>query len=456
MSNGQEDVSSQPLVIVRRRRNTEEAHHGGVWKIAYADFMTAMMAFFLVMWLINAADKKTIVQVANYFNPIRLTDRFAAPKGLNDLSEIEPKQSDRKAEHGRIKQIQEKDKPESQKESKQNVGDAMDEAAQKKSAAAGGKSEDAQKEEALFDNPGQLLDTLAEQAKASQSLTAASPADGNVSDPFDRINRRAGRSKETQQPATQPAPSPRAAPGKAQERLQPESKTGTDKNANPLPHTIAGNDQKQSGLTVASKDGKQIQSVAPVAPEPAPAVPKTDKAMTNPGSAETPPNAAKIDNIEKRPDSQVEATKLATDISSAISQVSKQLPKVEVKATSEGLLVSLLDDAKFGMFEVGSAKPRPELVLMMGKISNILKSQTGNIVVRGHTDSRAYRSANYDNWRLSSARAQMAYYMLVRGGIPASRFVAIEGRADRDPKVPSDTEAAENRRIDILIKADKQ
>ncbi|HVJ77078.1 MAG TPA: flagellar motor protein MotB, partial [Hyphomicrobium sp.] len=48
MSNGQEDVSSQPLVIVRRRRNTEEGHHGGVWKIAYADFMTAMMAFFLV------------------------------------------------------------------------------------------------------------------------------------------------------------------------------------------------------------------------------------------------------------------------------------------------------------------------------------------------------------------------------------------------------------------------
>jgi len=55
MSGQQEDVASHPLVIVRRRRNTDEAHHGGVWKIAYADFMTAMMAFFLVMWLINAA-----------------------------------------------------------------------------------------------------------------------------------------------------------------------------------------------------------------------------------------------------------------------------------------------------------------------------------------------------------------------------------------------------------------
>ena len=53
----------------------EGGHHGGVWKIAYADFMTAMMAFFLVMWLINSTDKKMLTQVATYFNPMRLTDR---------------------------------------------------------------------------------------------------------------------------------------------------------------------------------------------------------------------------------------------------------------------------------------------------------------------------------------------------------------------------------------------
>ncbi len=104
------------------------------------------------------------------------------------------------------------------------------------------------------------------------------------------------------------------------------------------------------------------------------------------------------------------------------------------------------------MFEVGSAEPRPELVLVMDEIGEVLKGVSGKIVVRGHTDSRAYKSGNYDNWRLSAARAQMAYYMLVRGGTPESSFVAIEGRADRDPKVPSDTTAAPNRRIDILIK----
>ena len=109
MSNGQEDVSSQPLVIVRRRRNADEEHHGGVWKIAYADFMTAMMAFFLVMWLVSAADKKTIVQVAAYFNPMRLTDRISTPKGLEDINEIDTRKND-ESKKGQSKKLDEKQK----------------------------------------------------------------------------------------------------------------------------------------------------------------------------------------------------------------------------------------------------------------------------------------------------------------------------------------------------------
>ena len=45
------------IIIVRRNHDDhDDGHHGGVWKIAFADFMTAMMCFFLVMWLINAAN----------------------------------------------------------------------------------------------------------------------------------------------------------------------------------------------------------------------------------------------------------------------------------------------------------------------------------------------------------------------------------------------------------------
>ena len=82
---GSEEGKSHELVIIRRRASEDEGkHHGGVWKIAYADFMTAMMAFFLVMWLINSTDKKTLTQVATYFNPLRLTDKRPSPKGLEE------------------------------------------------------------------------------------------------------------------------------------------------------------------------------------------------------------------------------------------------------------------------------------------------------------------------------------------------------------------------------------
>lgn len=82
---GEKDQVAPEVVIVRRKAGGEdEHHHGGVWKIAYADFMTAMMAFFLVMWLINAANTETKARIASYFNPIKLTDNSALRKGLRD------------------------------------------------------------------------------------------------------------------------------------------------------------------------------------------------------------------------------------------------------------------------------------------------------------------------------------------------------------------------------------
>jgi chemotaxis protein MotB len=107
------------------------------------------------------------------------------------------------------------------------------------------------------------------------------------------------------------------------------------------------------------------------------------------------------------------------------------------------------------MFAVGSAEPQARVVHIMEKIAQVLKSRTGAIVVRGHTDGRQYRSGTYDNWRLSSARAQMAYYMLVRGGLPEKRVERIEGYADRHLKIQNNPTAAENRRIEILLRPPK-
>ena len=55
------------VVIVRKRKKHKHAHHSGSWKIAYADFMTAMMAFFLVMWLLSSTTPLQRGQIAEYF-----------------------------------------------------------------------------------------------------------------------------------------------------------------------------------------------------------------------------------------------------------------------------------------------------------------------------------------------------------------------------------------------------
>jgi len=62
--------TERPIVIVRRVKKVEGGHHGGAWKVAYADFVTAMMAFFLVMWLIASVSKDQRAAIFQYFkNP---------------------------------------------------------------------------------------------------------------------------------------------------------------------------------------------------------------------------------------------------------------------------------------------------------------------------------------------------------------------------------------------------
>ncbi len=58
-----------PVIIKRKKIVVGGAHHGGAWKVAYADFVTAMMAFFLMMWLLNATTEDQRKGLADYFSP---------------------------------------------------------------------------------------------------------------------------------------------------------------------------------------------------------------------------------------------------------------------------------------------------------------------------------------------------------------------------------------------------
>lgn len=61
--------NAAPVIIKRKKVVGGGGHHGGAWKVAYADFVTAMMAFFLLMWLLNATTEKQRKGIADFFNP---------------------------------------------------------------------------------------------------------------------------------------------------------------------------------------------------------------------------------------------------------------------------------------------------------------------------------------------------------------------------------------------------
>lgn len=61
--------ANAPVVIKRKKVVAGDGHHGGAWKVAYADFVTAMMAFFMLMWLLNATTEKQRKGIADYFSP---------------------------------------------------------------------------------------------------------------------------------------------------------------------------------------------------------------------------------------------------------------------------------------------------------------------------------------------------------------------------------------------------
>lgn len=413
------------IIIVRRRHDDDHGHHGGAWKIAYADFVTAMMAFFLVMWLINAANEKTKAQVASYFNPVKLTDASTSKKGLNEPTKVTSTgEKAEKTEPGQQSEVKSQAPPEKEQYQAQFT------------------------EEQIFKNPYGILAQLAGQAsdgappghskKGLAIVEIAEPGRKGgeaFRDPFDPF-----AWKSVPEPDKKAAAKEAAGDEVAAEKVSKETVK--------IPQTLPKQPDKViAALPPKAPEAKVILPspiIKPPAKEPA-AVSAKPVGDPKPAEAKKEIKPAEAD------------TKTAIAVRQQLMEKMKQSapaqnPTLEVKQTKEGVLISLTDSLSFDMFAVGSAEPRPQLVLLMEKVAGTLQDYKGKIVIRGHTDARPFRNPDYDNWRLSTARAQMAYYMLIRAGVDENSVERIEGYADRDLKFPDEPESAGNRRIEILLK----
>jgi len=396
------------IIIVKRHGDHEGDHHAAAWKIAYADFMTAMMAFFLVMWLVNAANEETKASVASYFNPIKLTDDKPADKSVKKPANSKEGEA-----------TQDKSKEQGQQQASGNGA----EKGKDENTTAG--EETKYSEADFFSNPYSVLSEIAQEvgqqanvsAKGEGGAASSGPATGASGgeayrDPFDP-------DFWTQQVEISEATSA-GSEAKAQE-------------GKPGQQTMAAVDTDRTVEDALAKaDAEEAVKKA-----------EEDKNETE----------RKADEAEKAKKDK-DADALKKQIAQEIGAIGKLAEGLTVTPAEGGLLVSLTDQLDTTMFNVGSAVPRQEMVLAMEKIGKILEGKPGAIAIRGHTDARPFAGGKNDNWRLSLDRAQSAYYMLVRGGLAEKRVSQVSGFADRRLKVPADPMAAANRRIEILIQAE--
>lgn len=486
------DGEKREIIIVRRRSEDDgNDHHGGVWKIAYADFMTAMMAFFLVMWLLNATDSHAKREIAHYFNPIKLIDATDDRKGISDVDNASSGSKSVTSSRESTELNDGKSMPDGKKFTGAPVTtDKPVPPVEQPTPASEAK---------LFQDPFAVLADLAKNATkealhpdfapdisgktrvGQNGLTGGS----EFRDPFDPVYWKAAGPKANPAPngtgtqAIDQAATPDAALLHDFSDTDPSRPPATSPDMTVVAKTATSGATQDapsdaSGSKPATADGSGAKAAVNGAAGKADAIPQTgaqaasDGRMAKPaGSAVAEPkpgsatdqraaDAAAKEATTTKPTSQaaveVQAQSLARQIGDVLARSGAERPALDVAVRKDGILISLMDNSKGAMFAVGSAEPRPDLVVEMARIGAILAKEKGQVIIGGHTDGRPFHNASYDNWRLSSARAQMAYYMLVRGGLPEGRVARVEGNADHQLKVASNPLADANRRIEILLR----
>ncbi|MFO1068633.1 MAG: flagellar motor protein MotB [Geminicoccaceae bacterium] len=309
MARDQGKGGAAPTIIRRVVEEGGHGHHGGAWKVAYADFVTAMMAFFLMLWLLSTSTEDTLKGLAEYFSDSSANDGPPGGVGgvLNGISVLPA--------------------------------------------------------EPIFDQPSSVP-TATDPALPSLERHVPEAEDAELLRRPDHADGMAG-----------------AAAAAA---------AGDD------PGAEARAQREQAGFDAA--------------------------------------RAAILRGLERAPELRAFADNLV------------------IEDTPEGLRIQIIDREGVPMFPSGSDRMYPHTQELLAVVSRAVRSLPNPVSIRGHTDARPFARGTYDNWRLSSDRANATREAMLAAGLPADRVAEVIGKADAEPLFPADPADPRNRRISVVLR----
>jgi chemotaxis protein MotB len=384
------------ITIIRREEVVEGGHHGGAWKVAYADFVTAMMAFFLLMWLLNATTEKQRRGIAEYFAPSNALGTAATGSG-------QPFGGHTPFDEGAM---------------------VSDKGVQ-----------------SVINGPRPPLD----QDDDPDSTTPAQPRPHRRDTPTDQPDAAKDQAASSVTGDMPPSPTPSAA------RTQPAARQGAGSNVlapNPL----------GAGTTPLAAPGENPFAGGPATTQGAPGNSPGNSPGSGQGTAQdagAPSAATKAElRAEAARQERQAFAKAAQEIRDAVRgdpQLAALARQLSVDMTPEGLRIQLMDEDKLPMFASGSAAPNDRARQLLRAITPVLMRLPEQLSIAGHTDAAPFPGPDRTNWELSTERANATRRMLTEDGLPDSRIRSVTGNADRDPLLPADPLAAANRRIAIVV-----
>ena len=332
--------AARPLIVIKRAKGGGgHGHHGGAWKVAYADFVTAMMSFFLLLWLLNVTTHEQRQGVADYFDPANIT----------------------RAESG--------------------AGGVL-----------GGRT---------VSTPGRETSPHAPASPDDPELGLSEPG-GETAVP-DSGHSQTPPSTDERMPA----------PGYTRDELEALYEAGQ----------IRG-DQLAAGLARLT-DGDR------------PADPTPEQLARSLAAREEAMFAAAEQELQRAIVSIPDLRPLADNLL--------------IDRTAEGLRIQIVDQERQSMFESGSAAPNPRTEALMALVAQVVFQMPNDVAISGHTDTRPFSASSYDNWNLSTDRANATRRVLISGGLPEDRVARVVGKADTEPLIANDGDDPRNRRISITL-----